>query len=334
MSSRRDFLRNISLFTAGGFLASKVGVASAESATVSGIDMAPAEKKIGLQIYSLAKELYQGDLAANLRKVREMGYTKLELAGYNKGAIGGVPMMDFKKMAEDAGLRIVSSHVNPTDPTVADPFKSMIRDYTDGVMSKIMDYWKATAADHAKLGCKYLIQPMMPRIKSHDAAKRVCEVFNRASEVIKAEGIATGLGYHNHSMEFDRVATQAQKDKLKGNPFAEFMKAGDQIYDLMLKDTDPDKVYFEMDVYWTVMGQNDPVEYLRKYQNRIKVLHIKDRAILGQSGMMNFEMIFKQMYANGVEDYFVELEQMPDGRTQYEGVKGCADYLLKAPFVR
>ena len=54
------------------------------------------------------------------------------------------------------------------------------------------------------------------------------------------------------------------------------------------------------------MGQNDPVEYMKKYADRIKVLHIKDRAVLGQSGMMNFEMIFKQMYANGIQDYFVE----------------------------
>lgn len=43
---------------------------------------------------------------------------------------------------------------------------------------------------------------------------------------------------------------------------------------------------------------------------------------------------FKQMYANGIKDYFVELEQMPDGRTQFAGVKDCADYLIKAPFVK
>ena len=171
-------------------------------------------------------------------------------------------------------------------------------------------------------------------ITTHDEAKLVCDVFNQASDVIKAEGIATGFGYHNHNMEFNRVATKEQQEKMKGNPFAAFMKVGDQIYDLMLKDTDPGKVYFEMDVYWTVMGQNDPVEYMQKHADRIKVLHIKDRAVFGQSGMMNFEMIFKQMYANGIKDYFVELERMPDGRTQFAGVKDCADYLIKAPFVK
>lgn len=102
-----------------------------------------------------------------------MGYSKLELAGYGKGAIGGVPMMDFKKMAEDAGLKIISSHVNPVDTSISDPFKAMIFKYSKEVTPKIMEYWKATAADHAKLGCKYLIQPMMPTITTHDEAKLV-----------------------------------------------------------------------------------------------------------------------------------------------------------------
>jgi len=40
------------------------------------------------------------------------------------------------------------------------------------------------------------------------------------------------------------------------------------------------------------------------------------------------------MYANGIQHFFVELESMPDGRTQFEGVKDCAEYLQKAAFVK
>lgn len=332
MSNRRDFLKNVSLFTAGGLLAGKAGSLNAATTSASA-PVAAANKRIGLQIYSLQQELYD-DLPKRMKEVKNMGYSTLELAGYNKGKVGNVDMMDFKKMANDAGLEIISSHVNPIDMTVSDPRKAMIFKYSKEVTPKIMEYWKATAADHAKLGCKYLIQPMMPSITSHDEAKLVCDIFNQAADVIKAEGINTGFGYHNHNMEFNRVMTKEQQDSLKGNPFAGFMKVGDQIYDLMLRDTDPGKVYFEMDVYWTVMGQNDPVEYMQKHPGRIKVLHIKDRAVFGKSGMMNFEMIFKQMYQNGIQDYFVELEKMPDGRTQFAGVKECAEYLMKAPFVK
>lgn len=51
---------------------------------------------------------------------------------------------------------------------------------------------------------------------------------------------------------------------------------GEKVYDIFLANTDPSLVFFEMDVYWAVMGQQDPVEYITKYADRIKVHHIKD----------------------------------------------------------
>ncbi|MDR1557951.1 MAG: sugar phosphate isomerase/epimerase, partial [Tannerellaceae bacterium] len=76
-----------------------------------------------------------------------------------------------------------------------------------------------------------------------------------------------------------------------------------------------------------------PVAYMKKYADRIRVLHIKDVAVLGESGMMNFQKIYETAYANGIQDFFVELDGYSGG-TQFEGVKGCADYLLKATFVK
>lgn len=73
MSNRRDFLK-ISLFTAGGLLAGKAGSVNAENAALGVVDEVHASKEIGLQIYSLSQELYKGDVAANLRKVKDMGY--------------------------------------------------------------------------------------------------------------------------------------------------------------------------------------------------------------------------------------------------------------------
>lgn len=321
MSNRRDFLRNMSLLTAGGLLTGKAGSLSAATTSASA-PVAAAKKRVGLQIYSLQQELYD-DLPKRMKEVKDMGYTTLELAGYNKGKISKVDMMEFKKMADDAGLQIISSHVNPSIEGV--PF---LYEYKKELMPQIMEYWKATAADHAKLGCKYLIQPMMPKCESHEDAALICDIFNKAGEIVKAAGLP--FGYHNHNMEFQRVLKPEDRNK----KFNFWEKPGDQIYDLFLAGTDPSLVFYEMDVYWTVMGQNDPVEYMKKHKDRIKVLHIKDRAVFGQSGMMNFEMIFKQMYENGIPDYFVELEHMPDGRTQFAGVKDCADYLTKASFVK
>ena len=307
MVNRRNFLKSASFLTLGGLVAGKAEALQVRTETT-------AKKSIGLQIYSLGGELTK-DVPAGMKQLKQMGYSTLELAGYNNGKINGVDMMEFKKMAEDAGLKITSSHVNP--PT---------GEYTPDTRNTIMEYWKKTADDHAKLGVKYLVQPGQPRTRSVEEVAYVCDVFNEAGKIVKAAGIP--FGYHNHDFEFAKVVPGGT-----GAVFGRHNK-GEKIYDLFLKDTDPDLVFFEMDVYWTVIGQNDPVEYMKKYPDRIKLLHIKDRAILGQSGFMNFEMIFKQAYQIGVKEYYVELEGMPDGRTQFAGVKGCADYLLKAKFVK
>jgi hypothetical protein len=63
-----------------------------------------------------------------------------------------------------------------------------------------------------------------------------------------------------------------------------------------------------MDVYWTTVGGKDPVAYLKKYPKRIKVLHIKDEYVVGETGKINFKAIFEQFYKNGNEDWFVEME--------------------------
>ena len=311
MINRRNFLRNASLLTLGGLMTGKAGTLQAATPVTT---ETTATKSLGLQIYSLGGELTK-DVPAGMKKIKEIGYSTLELAGYNDGKISGMDMMEFKKIAEDNGLKITSSHVNPPTGT-----------YTPENRQSIMEFWKKTADDHAKLGVKYLVQPGQPSTRSVEEVGYVCDIFNEAGKVIKAAGIP--FGYHNHDFEFAKVVPGG-KEAVFGRH-----NKGDIIYDLFLKGTDPSLVFFEMDVYWTVIGQNDPVEYMKKYADRIKLLHIKDRAILGQSGFMNFEMIFKQANENKIKESYVELESMPDGRSQFDGVKGCADYLLEAPFVK
>ncbi|MDR1403438.1 MAG: sugar phosphate isomerase/epimerase [Tannerellaceae bacterium] len=317
MENRRDFLKKASLLTAGGLLA---GQSTLVKAAAPDATNKHAAKAIGLQIYSLFDELYR-DVPGGLKKVGLMGYSAIELAGYRNGTINGVDMAEFKKMAADAGLKITSTHVNPP-----------AREYTKENKQQIMDFWKKAADDHAKIGVTYLIQPGQPATRSVEEVAYVGEIFNEAGKIAKAAGLS--FGYHNHDGEFARVIPGGTEAVSGRNGFGrEAPKGVEIIYDGMLKHTDPSLVFFEMDVYWTVMGQQDPVEYMKKHAGRIQVLHIKDKAVLGQSGMMNFEMIFKQAYTNGVKDYFVELEKYPGG-TQFEGVEGCADYLLKAPFVK
>ena len=312
MTNRRNFFKQATALAMGGLL---LGKTESLSAATKAVNASTGKKNIGLQIYSLFDELYD-NLPERLKQPRKMGYTNIELAGYSPdGKIHGVPIMEFKKYVDDADLVIKSTHVQPG-----------VWEYTNSNKSQIMDYWKKTAEDHAKMGVKLLVQPGLPATRSIEEVKQVCDVFNEVGEYIKSNGMK--FGYHNHDMEFARV-------KSGGNgAVLQFRSNDPKIYDLFLENTDPDLVFFEMDCYWTVIGQNDPVEYLQKHPTRIQALHVKDRHVLGKSGFMNFEAIFNQANENGITNFFVELEGMPQGKTQMEGVEECAKYLLKSKFVK
>ena len=305
METKREFLKKLGLLTVGGMVA---GTMSPVSAAESKSNSIAAKKSIGLQLYSLGRELTD-DVPAGLKKVVEIGYSTAECAGYGDGKMYGYEMSEFSKIAKDAGLKITGTHVNPP-----------VRKYTKENAGEIADFWKKAVDDHLKLGLKTIVQPGMPTIETKDDAAMVGEVFNKAGEITKAAGLK--WGYHNHNHEFERIGG------------GENRRGGDVVYDLMLANTDPKLVFFEMDVYWTVMGQNDPLEYFAKYPGRFPILHIKDRLVLGKSGMMNFENIFNAAYKNGLEEFYVEIEGIRGEMTQFEGVKQCFEYLNNAPFVK
>ncbi len=324
---RRDFLKTASVLTAGAL----VGCTPKEKKESE--NTADVHKTIGLQIYTLGPELYAGDLSANLKRIKDMGIDNLELAGYNPAdsTIGGVELMEFKKKVEDAGLKMISSHVNPPQlfaGVAGKENKGKDGAFSASMKNDIIESWKKIADDHVKLGVQYLVEPMMPILPNEEAVKSFCEIMNLSGETVKKAGLQ--FGYHNHNMEFAKVVPGGKKAAF-GTIFDQ--TEGTQILDMMLANTDPANVIFEMDVYWTVMGQNDPVEYLRKHADRIKMLHIKDRMVLGASGMMNFENIFNQFYANGLKYFWVEIEDINSGK-QFERLEASIDYLKKAPFVK
>ena len=314
METKRDFLKKLGLLTVGGMASGTMSKALASEFRSNSF---AARKSIGLQLYSLGRELTD-DLANGLKKVVQIGYSTAEAAGYREGKIYNQEMSDFKKMADDAGLKITGTHVNPP-----------IRKYTKENLGELADFWKKTVDDHLKVGVKTIVQPGLPSVETHDDVAIVCEVFNKAGEIAKSANLR--WGYHNHNGEFQqRIVKEEDKGK-RSTPWA---PVGDIVYDLFLNGTDPKLVFFEMDVYWTVMGQQDPLEYFAKYAGRFPILHIKDRLVLGKSGMMNFENIFNAAYKNGLDEYYVEIEGIRDGMTQFEGVKQCFDYLNNAPFVK
>ncbi|MGP1436570.1 MAG: sugar phosphate isomerase/epimerase family protein [Phocaeicola sp.] len=311
MVNRRTFLKGMSALAMSG-LAVKADAAK-HFFSADSIHAVKDQKHIGLQTYSLAGKL-EKDLSTGMDRIAKMGYTELEICGYrgDTGDFGGFTAQEYRTAAENAGLKITGSHLNPP-----------VRKYTRENLSQISDFWKKAVEMHHELGVRNMVQPGLPQIETEDDAKLVAEVYNNAGEISNAAGIL--WGYHNHSGEFRKVA----------NAGVDAQKEGKYIEEIFLKNTDPEKVIFELDCYWAVMGQQDPCEWLEDYSGRYKLLHIKDRWILGDSGMMNFEKIFNVAYKNGLIGFYVELERdRRFNRDQWDGVEASAKYLLSKDFVK
>lgn len=316
METKREFLKKMSLLTAGGLMAGSVSPVLASSKLTNAQQ---SGKQLGLQIYSLGGELNE-DVPAGMKKIKDIGYSYIELAGYRDGMMGEYDMPTYRKVVEDAGLKITSSHVS----------YSTREPYNKDMLSDVSDFWKKVVEDHAILGCETLVQPSMPTMENLDQVALVCEAFNNAGEIAKDAGIR--WGYHNHNREFEtRISEEGVTTG--GSQFGQ--PQGKPVYDLLLEGTDPDLVLFEMDTYWCVQGNNDPLDYFERFPGRFPILHIKDRFVIGASGLMNFENIFTKAQENGLERFYVELERSyANGRTQFEGVEASANYLKNASFVR
>ena len=244
----------------------------------SAFAVAPMAKKKHLGIATYSVKGLETDLEGTFRSLQQDGYVVMEIANYNtsEGTVEGYSPSDYAALVEKYGMDIISSHarasfdVNDVDGTLAG--------------------WGKVFDDHKAMGCKYVVFPMNRWADNVEQMKVECELMNKIGEEANKRGIK--FGYHNHNMEFENIPGTDQK-----------------IEDFLISNTDPDKVFFQMDVYWVTQGGADPVTYLKKYPDRFKVLHIKDDYVIGESGKIDYKAIFDQFYKNGYKDWFVEIEE-------------------------
>lgn len=274
-------------------------------------NLAKPKKEVCIQLYSLRTILdgvnKDGKVSESytklLKDLADMGYTSVETANYDNGKFYGRTPQQFKEDCEKAGLKVLSAHTNRglSDQELA-----------SGDFTEAMKWWKQCIADHKAAGMEYIVCPWMGVPKTMKDLLTQCKYLNEIGKLCKQSGIK--FGYHNHSHEFQKVE-------------------GKTMYDVMLENTNPEYVFFEMDVFWTVWGQNSPVNYFKKYPGRFKMFHIKDYREIGQSGMVGYDAIFNNADKAGMENFVVELEQS-EAPSIVDGVRISIDYLLNADFVK
>ncbi len=234
---------------------------------------ATAQKHIGLATYSVKGIREAPEQAFN--RIADIGFKTVEICEYGNGEIFGMKPVDFKKFLTEKGITVSSSHTRTT-------FNLEDEAATLSAWDKLLD-------DHKTMGCKYVIIPSHKWGNDVATVKANCEMFDKIGKLAKEKGLK--FAYHSHNGEFNTIGDT------------------DIIFeDFIIQNTNPEYVNFEMDVYWAYQGGQDPVKWLQKYPDRIKILHIKDYYVIGASGKIDYEPIFKQFYKNGYQDFYIEME--------------------------
>ncbi|WP_432710488.1 sugar phosphate isomerase/epimerase family protein [Pedobacter sp.] len=276
------------------------GLAAAGVILVPSFACSPAgavEKRIGIQLYSL-RDYLPKDVKGVIKKVAEAGYNDVETYGYSvEGKFWGLTPAEFKGVLAENGLTAPSGHYG------------LDKYFTDGDTDELKAYIEAANA----IGSKYLTVPFLGENlrKDLDGYKSVSEKLNQAGEICKTSGLK--LAYHNHNFEFQ--------------------KFGDTTgYDVMLKETNPELVSFELDLYWVMRSGNDPIKLFTDNPGRFPMWHVKDMDKANEelntevgSGSIDFKKIFADAKLAGLEYPFLEQENF--GTDPYESIKTSYNYL-------
>lgn len=301
-SSRREFLRVSSLGALGAIVLTQnacrnAGKPAGKTKEASNI-IDPATVGVGLQLYTI-RDAMAADVPGSLKQVADAGYKYLELANYADGKFYGMEPADFKKLANDLGMEVLSSHsgVEATGITLENAQKM--------------------AEDHAKLGVKYCIQPwIVEEARSTLASyKKMASDWNQVGAIMKDKGIQ--FGYHNHNFEFATVEGQV--------PY----------FDVMMAELDKDLVTMEIDLFWTTKAGQNPIDIIKKYPGRFQIYHMKDMytkkdpyyTTVGEDdfapvgdGIINFKDILAVKDIAGMKYMVVEQDMWKTGNSMFEAI--------------
>jgi len=198
---------------------------------------APYLDTIGLQLYTVRNRLAE-DEDATLKAVADAGYKQVELGSVS----GDGPRLAAK--ARKLGMKVTSSFCD---------FKTFTTDGGAGVASvdDLLREAEAMKLEHLVFG--YVPKGSRETVTQY---RRMAERCNAAAPKFRNAGIQ--LCYHNHSFEFA---------PLEGGE-----KTG---FDLFIEMFEP-AMMFELDVFWVKVGGVDPLVMLRKLDERVSQIHLKD----------------------------------------------------------
>ncbi len=236
-NSRRKFIQNTGIAI--------LGLGIAPKALWSKSTIADAKTLIGIQLYAVRDNMFKDPLGT-LKALSKMGYQYIEHANYVNRKLYGYTPIEFKKILDDLGMKMPSGHT------------SLNANHWDNKKKEFTDAWKYTIDDAVTLGQDYVISPWIDeKVRtSYDALMHQLEQFNLSGELCLESGMQ--FGYHNHNFEFIEKVN------------------GQLIYDIILKETDPELVIHQLD-FGNMFGIGARgMDWIKKYPGRFVSVHVKD----------------------------------------------------------
>ncbi|HVZ50128.1 MAG TPA: sugar phosphate isomerase/epimerase family protein, partial [Gemmatimonadaceae bacterium] len=169
------------------------------------------------------------------------------------------------------------------------------------------------------LGQEMLVVPSLNTRGVTDTGgwKAIAQRFNALGR--RWHDVGLRFAFHNHAGE--------------GAPMAD----GARPYDVLLGETDPQFVDFQMDLYWMVKSGGDPVAYFNAHPGRFRSVHVKDASAapelamraVGQ-GTIDWKRIFAAHAKAGIRHYLVEHDN--PGPDPFVSITASHDYLAQLSF--
>jgi len=285
----------------------------------------PMGLPVGIQLYTVGKPLME-DTPGTLKLLHEIGYREVETAGLGKHTV-----KELRTMLDDAGLVCPSSHLQLAGDNLDEQFEQAhvlgAHYAVSSVLRSVSPATAGSAAAPPAAGQAGGTPPQRPALAPMglDGFKKTAERMNEVGRKAHAAGLQ--YAYHNHNFEFEK------------------MPDGSPGYDVLVKETDPELVKFEVDCGWMVVAGGDPVAYFKKYPGRFRMLHIKDFqpvaqptiALIGPdrpkgadlgTGFVDYKPIFAAGKAAGIEHIFVE-QEAPFPVSQLDSAKVDFAFLQK-----
>ncbi|HLT83013.1 MAG TPA: family 16 glycoside hydrolase [Phototrophicaceae bacterium] len=201
--------------------------------------------KVSVQLYSLIPWVGQAGLEPVLARLAEIGLENVEPFG---GNFSGYTAEEFRALTDLVGLAVPSSHY----------------DVGEAGFDRTLEFVGTLGQEYVGSGGF-----AAPGIGSYEDTLATAETLNRLGERAVAAGVGKVFG-HNHAGEFT----------------TRYMHDGEEMaaWEILVAETDPEYVTFELDVAWAADAGIDVPALLEEHGERIELLHIKDATNLDAPG--------------------------------------------------